>query len=103
MHVSALQVVLDYVVQIAFYMRELSLENDLPDPVHLQWIDGPVYPDPAQMLLPDAAFFEQRIAALLLLLRSPESYDASTDFMFERYMKCVISLLVPSDFILFLQ
>ena len=98
-----MQLTLDYVVQVAFYMREASHFVDLPDPIHLQWVDGPFYPEPAQMLLPDAESSDRRITSLLLLLRAPETYDASTDFMFERYMKCVVGLLVDPRFVAFLR
>lgn len=97
---------LDYVFQLAQHQRKISGIGYVPDAIHLRWANEHHDTDsnnPATIILPHDVLTDLRISAFLLLLRSPESYDGSTDFMFEKYMKCVVDLLVDPQFVAFLR
>ena len=105
-HTAVFQVMLDYVFQLARHQRHVSIADNLPDTLHLQWADERAAIDsnnPNIIVPPRDVLTESRVSALLLLLRSPESYDGSTDFLFERLMKCVIGGLVDPEFVVYLR
>ena len=79
--------------------------NDKSEPSHLRWAettDEAAYPEP------DFGFLTSEIPrgdidSILLLMRSAKCYDVGVEFMFERYLKCVINLLFADDEVGFIR
>lgn len=104
---GVVRLIFDYLAQVSEQQRRISsIEN--PIQFQMTWSDveeTPHYPAPDFVFPSDTSGFSSdgRVAALLLLMRSPQFYDGATDYMYERYMKSVINLLFDSYPIMFLE
>lgn len=100
-YLGSLQITLDYVVQVAEFQRTFSEDDEA---MHLRWEnleDAPEYP--TLTLGPEISKSPDTMAALVLLMRSSTFYDGSTDFIFEKFMKLIVSLLFGEHRVLFLS